>query len=160
MARAYIALGSNLDTPKCQIDSAFFELGKLPETHLLACSSLYLSAPISDIVQPDYVNAVALLETLLDPAALLDCLLRVEGSHGRVRTVRNAPRTLDLDILLYNDLILSDAHLVIPHPRMHERRFVLCPLLEIEPACIIPGLGRAQDFLDGLTGQVLQKMTE
>ncbi len=160
MARAYIALGSNLDTPKCQIDSAFFELGKLPETHLLACSSLYLSAPISDIVQPDYVNAVALVETQLDPHRLLEYLLEIERSHGRVREAQNAPRTLDLDILLYNDLVLSDEHLIIPHPRMHERRFVLCPLLEIEPSCTIPGIGRAQDLLPGLAGQVLQKMTE
>ena len=104
MARACIALGSNLDTPKCQIESAFLHLDKLPGSRLLSRSSLYLSAPISDIVQPDYVNAVALLETRLDPHRLLEYLLEIERSHGRVREAQNAPRTLDLDILLYNDL--------------------------------------------------------
>ncbi len=158
--RAYIALGSNLSEPKAQVAAAFAELSRMPRTRLLARSSLYRSAPISAIAQPDYVNAVVLVETGLEPHALLDALLAIELSRGRVRTAQNAPRTLDLDILLYNDLVLSGPHLTIPHPRMHERRFVLCPLLEIEPDCEIPGLGRAQDLLPALSGQMLQKMTE
>lgn len=158
--QAYIALGSNLSEPQCQIASAFSELAHLPETRLLAKSGLYLSAPISDIAQPDYVNAVAKIETGLDPSALLKCLLDLELVHGRVREARNAPRTLDLDILMYNDLVLIDAHLTIPHPRMHERLFVLRPLLEIEPDCEIPGIGRAADMLCGLSGQILQKMAD
>ncbi len=158
--RAFIALGSNLSEPKAQLAAAFAELSRMPRTRFLARSSLYLSAPISAIAQPDYVNAVALVETGLEPPALLDVLLAIELSRGRVRTAQNAPRTLDLDILLYNDLVLSEPHLIIPHPRMHERRFVLCPLLEIEPDCEIPGLGRAQDLLPALSGQMLQKMTE
>ncbi|HQT25482.1 MAG TPA: 2-amino-4-hydroxy-6-hydroxymethyldihydropteridine diphosphokinase, partial [Burkholderiales bacterium] len=131
MNRAYIALGSNLSSPESQIASAFSELDQLPDTKLVGKSGLYLSAPLSRIAQPDYVNAVAEIETWLDPAALLRCLLELELAHGRMREAKNAPRTLDLDILMYNDLVLIDEQLTIPHPRMHERRFVLCPLLEI-----------------------------
>lgn len=159
-SRTYIALGSNLSEPKFQIASAFAALGTLPDTKLLSRSSLYLSAPISDISQPDYINAAACLETSLAPTALLECLLGIEHAHGRVRLEPNAPRTLDLDILLYNDLVVSEAHLTIPHPRMHERSFVLRPLLEIAPECVIPGVGRAADLLPALSGQILQKMTE
>lgn len=159
-SRAYIALGSNLSEPKCQIATAFAELAALPQSRLLSRSSLYLSAPISSIFQPDYINAVACIETQLDPPALLDALRGIEHAHARVRHELNAPRTLDLDILLYNDEILSGTDLIVPHPRMHERRFVLCPLLEIAPECAIPGLGRAADLLPALSGQTLQQLTE
>lgn len=160
MGVAYVALGSNLSVPATQIGSAIAELACVPQTRLVARSGLYRSSPISDIAQPDYVNAVAKLETELDPFGLLDVLLEIELAHGRVRERRNAPRTLDLDILMYNDLVLLDAHLTIPHPRMHERLFVLRPLLDIAPDCEIPGIGRAADLLPGLSGQTLQKMTE
>ena len=160
MNLAFIALGSNLENPASQILSAFGELDALPRTRMISRSSLYASSPISEIIQPDYVNAVAKIETGLDPFSLLDSLLAIELFHGRVREKRNAPRTLDLDILMYNDLVLNDAHLTIPHPRMHERLFVLRPLLEIEPDCAIPGIGRAGDRVSLISGQVLQKMTE
>ncbi|MBY0577723.1 MAG: 2-amino-4-hydroxy-6-hydroxymethyldihydropteridine diphosphokinase [Burkholderiales bacterium] len=158
--RAYVALGSNLSEPKSRVVCAFAELAELPETKLIARSSLYLSAPISSIPQPDYINAVACIKTRLEPFALLESLLAVEQAHGRVRHESDAPRTLDLDILLYNDLVVSEASLTIPHPRMHERRFVLCPLLEIAPDCEIPGIGRVATLLPALSGQILQKMTE
>lgn len=160
MNLAFIALGSNLANPASQIASAFSGLDLLPETRLTGKSGLYLSAPVSEIPQPDYVNAVAKIETGLDPFGLLECLLELEMAHGRVREARNAPRTLDLDILMYNDLVLIDERLTIPHPRMHERLFVLCPLLDIAPDCEIPGIGRAAGLLPALSGQILKKMAD
>ncbi|MEW5893295.1 MAG: 2-amino-4-hydroxy-6-hydroxymethyldihydropteridine diphosphokinase [Pseudomonadota bacterium] len=141
--QAFIALGANLENPASQIERAFAELGQLPETRLLARSSLYLTKPVGYTDQPDFINAVAELETALTPRALLEALLAIEQRHGRRREFRNAPRTLDLDLLLYNGLIMHEPGLTLPHPRMHERGFVLLPLLEIAPDCRIPGIGPA-----------------
>ncbi|MBL8498169.1 2-amino-4-hydroxy-6-hydroxymethyldihydropteridine diphosphokinase [Nitrosomonas sp. JL21] len=139
--RAFIALGSNLDNPIDQVQGAFEELAQLPHTSLIGRSSLYRSAPVGRLDQPDFINAVACIETLLAPLELLHALLAIEQRHGRVRESLNAPRTLDLDILIYADLQCDDKALTLPHPRMVERGFVLKPLMEIAPECDIPGLG-------------------
>ena len=157
---AYVALGSNLEGPLTQIRNAFAELGALPKTKLVARSSLYRSAPVGNVNQPDFINAVAKLETELTPHELLAALLEIEGRHGRRREVPNAPRTLDLDLLLFGDLIHHERGLTIPHPRMHQRAFVLSPLHEIAPNCVIPSIGSVADLLAACTGQQLQRLVE
>ena len=159
---AFIGLGSNLEDPTGQLQRAFAELDNLPGTHLAARSSLYRSAPLGcpdepDLqVQPDFVNAVAKIAT---PQVLLQSLLQIEHQHGRMRTFRNAPRTLDLDVLLYDDVQLHEQGLTIPHPQMHRRAFVLQPLLEIEPAISIPGVGRAMLAFSGCRDQILDRIS-
>ncbi len=143
---AYVALGSNLDGPSVQVTRAMQEIGKLPGTHVLKRSSLYRTAPIGFDDQPDFVNAVIMIETVLPPHDLLDALLGIERRHGRVREFPNAPRTLDLDVLLYGGLVLHERGLTLPHPRMHERAFVLLPFAEIAPETVIPGHGRVADL--------------
>lgn len=147
MSRAFVALGGNLGPVAARLLTAMAELDELPRTRLLRTSSLYRTAPVGYADQPDFVNAVVMLETSLTPTALMVILLALEASHGRVRGIPNGPRTLDLDLLLYDDLTQEDGFLVLPHPRMHGRAFVLVPLLEIAPECAIPGLGRARDYL-------------
>ena len=157
---AFIALGSNLEAPLTQIRNAFVELGKLPKTKLIARSSLYRSSPVGNVNQPYFINAVAKLETSLTPSALLAALLEIERRHGRRREFPNAPRTLDLDLLLYDDLIHHEHGLTIPHPRMHQRAFVLSPLHEIAPDSVIPGIGSVAEVLAACTGQQLQRLVE
>lgn len=144
---AYVALGANLGDPAEQVLRALAELGRLPDTRLVARSSLYLSKPVGFLDQPDYVNAVAALRTRLTPRTLLDHLLEMETRHGRKRAFKNAPRTLDLDLLLYDGLVMHEPGLSLPHPRMRERAFVLGPLAEIAPDCPIPGHGTASACL-------------
>ena len=161
---AFIGLGSNLEDPLRQLRRAFAELDKLSDTRLVAQSSLYRSAPIgypgqTDLPsQPDFVNAVAKIATGLTPQALLQALLQIEHEHGRERTYRNAPRTLDMDVLLYDDVQLHEHGLTIPHPQMHLRAFVLQPLLEIAPEIGIPGVGQAQQALQACQDQVLERL--
>ena len=150
---AAIGLGANLNDPAAQVEYAFAELDRLPATRLLARSSLYASAPVGYVDQPDFINAVALVETRLAPRALLAGLLDIEHRHGRERSFRNAPRTLDLDLLLYGNANFHEEGLSLPHPRMCERAFVLLPLLEVDPDCVIPGRGRAADRLAQCTDQ-------
>jgi len=157
---AFIGLGSNLEDPRCQLLRAFVELGELPDTCLIVHSSLYRSAPMGYLDQPEFVNAVAKIATALTPQALLQGLLQIEHQHGRERTFHNAPRTLDLDVLLYDDLQLHEHGLTIPHPQMHRRAFVLQPLLEIAPDCDIPSVGQAQRALHLCGNQVLERLTE
>ena len=157
---AFIALGSNLEAPLTQIRNAFVELGALPKTKLIARSSLYRSAPVGNVNQPYFINAVAKLEPRLAPRELLAELLEIERRHGRRREFPNAPRTLDLDLLLYGDLIQHEHGLTIPHPRMHQRAFVLSPLHEIAPDSVIPGIGSVADLLAACTGQQLQRLVE
>lgn len=157
---AFIGLGSNLENPRRQLLRAFAELGELPDTRLIARSSLYRSAPVGYTDQPEFVNAAAKIRTNLTPQALLQALLQIEHRHGRERTFRNAPRTLDLDVLLYDDMQLHEHGLTIPHPQMHMRAFVLQPLLEIEPGCNIPGLGPAQQALHACGSPVLEKLAD
>jgi 2-amino-4-hydroxy-6-hydroxymethyldihydropteridine diphosphokinase len=147
MTRAAVALGSNLEDPEGQVKRGFEELAALPETELLARSRLYRTAPVGYADQPDFVNACALVETRLAPRALLDALLAVERRHGRVREVPNGPRTLDLDIILYGDREVDEPGLKVPHPRAHERAFVLQPLLDVWPDAVIPGRGPAAQLV-------------
>ncbi|WP_310447127.1 2-amino-4-hydroxy-6-hydroxymethyldihydropteridine diphosphokinase [Thiobacillus sp.] len=144
---ATVGLGANLNDPAAQVEYALAELNRLPATRLLARSSLYASAPVGYVDQPDFVNAVAQIETALAPRALLAALLDIEHRHGRERSFRNAPRTLDLDLLLYGAAHFHEDGLTLPHPRMSERGFVLFPLLEIAPDAVIPGRGRAADWV-------------
>ena len=134
MDRVYIGLGSNLAEPRHQLRSALDALTRIPDTQLAAVSSLYLSDPLGPPDQPRYHNAVAALNTSLPPLALLDALQAIELAHGRQRKAeRWGPRTLDLDILLFGDRLISDARLTVPHYHMHARAFVLYPLTEIAP---------------------------
>lgn len=157
---AFIGLGSNLEDPCSQLRRAFDDLAGLPDTRLIAHSSLYRSAPLGFAEQPDFVNAVAKIETILTPQALLQALLQIEHHHGRERTFRNAPRTLDLDVLLYGDVQLHEHGLTIPHPQMHLRAFVLKPLLEIAPDVLIPGIGHAEAELEKCHEQVLEMVSD
>lgn len=157
---AFIGLGSNLEEPRSQLQHAFVALGQLPGTSLVARSSLYRSAPVGYADQPDFVNAVAKIATALSPQALLQALLHIEHQQGRERTFRNAPRTLDLDLLLYDDLRLHEHGLTIPHPQMHLRAFVLQPLLEIAPDCVIPGIGQAERALHSCQDQTLERLAD
>lgn len=137
MARAFIALGSNLSSqarqPADEVRLALRELDTLADTRLLSQSSLYRTAPVGYDNQPDFINAVAEVETTLSPLALLHAILALENQHGRERPFPNAPRVLDLDLLLYDQVIMNSPELTLPHPRMHERGFVLLPLAEIAP---------------------------
>jgi len=156
--KAFIGLGANLGDPEAQVRRAFAALTELPGTRLLAASSLYRSAPVGYTVQPDFVNAVAQIETRLGAEALLRELLATEARFGRVRQFPNAPRTLDLDLLLYGDRVIAEPGLVVPHPRMHERAFVLAPLAEIAPDTVIPGKGRAGALLPACADQKIEKI--
>jgi 2-amino-4-hydroxy-6-hydroxymethyldihydropteridine diphosphokinase len=147
MTRAAVALGSNLENPEAQVKRGFDEIAALPETQLLARSRLYRTAPVGYVDQPDFVNACALVETTLAPRALLDALLEVERHHGRVREIPNGPRTLDLDIVLYGDRVIDEPGLKVPHPRAHERAFVLAPLADVWPEAVFPGYGTALECL-------------
>jgi len=130
---AYVGIGSNLHDPRSQVMGAFDELDRLPHTRVVRKSSLYRTAPLGYEAQPDFINAVVQLETGLPAERLLGELQAIEQRHGRERSFRNAPRTLDLDLLLFGNTKLSTPQLTVPHPRMHERVFVLKPLLEIAP---------------------------
>lgn len=141
LERAYIGLGGNLDHPDRRIRRAFDALKRLPSTTLVRTSSLYRTAPVGFLDQPDFINAVAAVDTALSPLALLDALLNLELEAGRARSFKNAPRTLDLDVLLYGSTVLEEERLILPHPRMATRAFVLIPLLEIAPTLVIPTLG-------------------
>jgi 2-amino-4-hydroxy-6-hydroxymethyldihydropteridine diphosphokinase len=141
MTLAAIAIGSNLGDPEAQVRRAFDEIAALPRTRLLATSGLHRTAPVGYADQPDFVNACALVDTALEPRPLLDALLAIEQAHGRVRDIPNGPRTLDLDIVLYGDRVVAEPGLAIPHPRAHERAFVLEPLREAWPDAVIPGRG-------------------
>ena len=144
---ACVALGSNLDDPRAQVERGFAALAALPRTALIARSRLYRTPPWGMVDQPDFINAAARLETTLAPRELLDALLAVEIRTGRVRGARNGPRTLDLDLLLYGDQVIDDPDLVVPHPRLHERAFVLLPLADVAADFEVPGRGRVAELL-------------
>ncbi|TDI74904.1 MAG: 2-amino-4-hydroxy-6-hydroxymethyldihydropteridine diphosphokinase [Betaproteobacteria bacterium] len=157
ISQVFIALGSNLEDPVFQIRKAFDELARLPESRLLACSSLYRSAPVGRYDQPDFINAVVQIETSRSPHDLLKALLEIEQSHGRVRRLPNDPRTLDLDMLMYDELKCNGQNLTLPHPRMHQRAFVLEPLKEIAQDCYIPGHGTVVELLAACAEQQLER---
>ena len=150
---AYVGLGSNLDDPIGQVRTALAELDRLPATRVTARSSLYRSAPMGRFDQPDFINAVARVQTRLTARELLTGLFGIEARHARMRSTPNAPRTLDLDLLLFADAVIHEADLEVPHPRMHERAFVLRPLAEIDPAAHVPGRGGVVQLLAGVTDQ-------
>ena len=161
MNKVYIALGSNLEHPQAQLTAALQALNELSDSRLTAVSSFYQSKPLGPQDQPDYVNAVACLETSLAPLALLDELQRIEHEQGRVRLRRWGERTLDLDILLYADHIIQSERLTVPHDDMHQREFVIIPLIEIAPHLLLPN-GQsiqtlAQKFADHHMGIVKHK---
>ena len=153
MTIAYVGIGSNLDRPANHVRRALDEMGAIRGTQLQAKSSLYRSAPMGYAAQPDFVNAVAALETALSAEDLLHELQAIEKRHGRERGFANAPRTLDLDLLLFGDERIAAQDLVVPHPRMHERAFVLRPLLEVAP-----GLDAYKPFLEACAGQKIERI--
>jgi len=157
---AFVALGSNLGDPAQQIRAALRALAGLPGTRLVRASSLYRNSPEGGRDQPEFMNAVAQIETSLGPRALLGRLLDIERDHGRVRDYPNAPRTLDLDIVLYGDSEVREDGLTIPHPRMLERAFVLVPLAEIAPGAVVPGTGRIADLLGKLDASGMVRLAE
>lgn len=147
-ALAYIGLGSNLEHPRRHVARAIAELSRLPRTRIVAASPNYVSAPIGTTEpQPDYVNAVAALRTRLSPRSLLARMHAIERRHRRRRVTRNAPRTLDLDLLLYGRRRLRQPALALPHPRMHQRAFVLMPLRDLAPSASVPGHGAVGPLL-------------
>lgn len=158
MITAYIGIGSNLGDPHEQVAQAFKALEALPETRLAGRSPLYRSAPIDAPGQPDYVNAVAAVETALSAPQLLEALQAIETRQGRTRPFARAPRTLDLDLLLYGDAAFASTHLTLPHPRMHERAFVLCPLLDLDPRAEVPGRGAARELMRACTTQRVERI--
>jgi len=158
-ARAYVGLGANLGDARGQLSLALQRLAALPGVQGLRASSFYRSAPV-DATGPDYVNAVAELDTTLAPGALLAELQALEQLAGRERAYRNAPRTLDLDLLLHGEQVLTDPLLTLPHPRLHLRAFVLLPLAELAPGLRLPGLGLLADWLPGVADQAIERMNK
>ena len=158
MNTAYVALGANLGAPAATVLAAFAALANLPESRVTHGSSLYRTAPVGLTDQPEFVNAVAELETTLAPEALLEALFDIEERFGRVRAEKNGPRTLDLDLLLYNDQFIDLPRLTLPHPRLHLRAFVLQPLAEIAPQLVIPGRGTVAAWLPAVANQGIVRL--
>ncbi|MCL2876169.1 MAG: 2-amino-4-hydroxy-6-hydroxymethyldihydropteridine diphosphokinase [Betaproteobacteria bacterium] len=159
--RAFIGFGANLGDPFAIMPRVLKTLANLPETQLASCSSYYRSAPqgVSD-PHPDYINAVIALDTGLSPQALFDALLRLESACGRRRAAALAPRPLDLDLLLYGETVMQSPTLTLPHPRLHQRAFVLLPLAEIAPALSIPGHGPLSPLLEKVKGQRIVRIRD
>ena len=159
---AYIGLGSNLENPEKQLQRALGELSALPQSRCLAYSSLYRSTPMGPKDQPDFINAVLALETSLPPETLLAECQRLEQAHGRIRQAHWGPRTLDLDLLLYGEQRIHTAHLIVPHPGLYERNFVLYPLAEVaarvSPNLQVPGYGSLQGLLANCGRGELEKL--
>ena len=158
MTVAYVGLGANIGEPRRQLRTAMDALNGLPKTHMTASSGLYRSAPLDYADQPEFLNAVARIDTGLAPEALLDHLQEIEQRHGRERPFPGAPRTLDLDLLLYGGGTIASARLTVPHPRMHERAFVLRPLLELDSAISVPGKGSASALLFACRSQKIERI--
>jgi 2-amino-4-hydroxy-6-hydroxymethyldihydropteridine diphosphokinase len=155
--KALIGIGANLGDARLSVEQAIVRLAQLPQTDLTVQSSLFLTAPV-DAQGDDYVNAVVELSTALAPLDLLRALQELELAFGRERSYRNAPRTLDLDLLLYGDRQIEHEHLTVPHPRMTERAFVLLPLLQLDPFITIPGKGAAHQFAPLVADQAIRKL--
>jgi 2-amino-4-hydroxy-6-hydroxymethyldihydropteridine diphosphokinase len=157
---AYVALGSNLDDPRSQVERAFAALGQLPRTHCVLRSSLYRSPPFGPVEQPGFVNAVAGLLTELDPQALLAGLQELEVRLGRARpVVRWGPRRIDLDLLVHGVTRIATPGLEVPHPGIAARAFVLVPLAEIAPDLELPGLGRVRALLERVDVGSVERLT-
>lgn len=158
MHLAYVALGANLDDPVAQVRAALDALRRLPQSRLTRSSSLYRTAPVGVCGQPDFINAVAQLETDLTAETLLEALQAIETAFGRRRDFHLAPRTLDLDLLLFDDAIIDTQRLALPHPRMHLRAFVMVPLAEIAPNCRIPGRGSVAAWQPAVRMQRIERI--
>ncbi len=158
--RAFIGLGGNLGDVPARLERAFEALDALPESRLTGRSALYRNAPLGPADQPDYVNAVARLETALAPLALLAELQRIENEEGRVREERWGPRTLDLDLLLYGEERIDEPTLTVPHAELTRRAFVLYPLRDIEPTLSIPGEGALSDLIERCPPWRLERLNE
>lgn len=161
---ACLGLGSNLDDPVAQVHRALAALAVLPQSKLIACSSLYRSPPLGPIDQPDYINAVVALATVLSPTMLLAECQRIERQQGRERRERWGPRTLDIDVLLYGSQVLAQDGLCIPHPGLYERNFVLYPLAEIAAVhglpVVIPGARSLQALLAACPRGALEQLRD
>jgi len=154
---AYVGIGANLGDAQAIVKQALQRLADLPDSKLSGQSSLFITAPV-EAGGDDYINAVARLETGLAPATLLRHLQDIENEFGRERPYPNAPRTLDLDVLLYGAQQIDDADLVVPHPRLTQRAFALIPLLQIDPFIVIPGKGPAHQFVPGVADQKIERI--
>jgi 2-amino-4-hydroxy-6-hydroxymethyldihydropteridine diphosphokinase len=155
---AYVGIGSNQGDARAHVLQAFEDLAQLPETRLEGRSALYRSAPVDAPGQADYLNAAAGVDTELSAAQLLAALQDIERRHGRERPFANAPRTLDLDLLLYEDAVFQSAMLTLPHPRLHQRAFVLRPLLDLDPRLEVPGHGAAHELLAACADQRVERV--
>jgi 2-amino-4-hydroxy-6-hydroxymethyldihydropteridine diphosphokinase len=156
---AYVGIGSNLGDSRARVEAAFDALDAIRHTQLVARSRLYRTRPFGPVQQGDFINAAAGLLTTLSAAELLAALRAIEEAQGRVRAERWGPRTLDMDLLVYGDRRIAESDLVVPHPGIAERGFVLAPLNDIAPALDVPGAGRVEDLLrrlpdDGIAGMV------
>lgn len=159
--KCFVALGANLGDPPRVVRDAIDALARLPDVHLAAASSLYRTAPVGLLHQPDFINAVVALDivgAVPPPLCFLDRLFAIEAAFGRSRGVRNAPRTLDLDLLLYGVEMSNDPRCTLPHPRMGDRAFVLAPLAEIAPGLTIPGMGRVDALLACCADQRIERL--
>lgn len=161
-ALAFIGLGANLGDPVAQVRAAMGALAQMPCARLRGCSSLYRTAPVGDADQPDFINAVCAVETERAPLDLLNDLRAIETLSGRTRARErpNGPRTLDLDLLLYDQLTVDVPGLTLPHPRMHERAFVLFPLRELAPDRVIPGFGTVSALAARCGGQRIERIAD
>jgi 2-amino-4-hydroxy-6-hydroxymethyldihydropteridine diphosphokinase len=158
MHQAFIALGSNLQNPQKQIQFALQTIANAPDIELIKTSSLYQTTPVGYDNQPDFINAVAEVSTKLTPLALMRTLLKIEASQGRERPFPNAPRVIDLDLLIYDDVVMDTDVLTLPHPRMSERGFVMLPLAEIAPKITIGTYGYADVLASKCDNQGVQKL--
>jgi len=156
MSLVYIGLGANLDQPQQQVEQALIELARLPSSKLVTQSSLYHSKPVGPQDQPDYVNAVALIETELSPLDLLDKLQQLEQEHGRIRKRHWGERTLDLDIILIDNLEIKSERLIVPHPFAQQRSFVIYPLFEISPTLSFPNGKSLEQLLTELDNDLIR----
>ena len=159
MIKVYIGLGSNLNDPQAQLKKATVALGTIPSSSVVKTSSFYKSKPVGPQDQPDYINAVVELATGLSAPVLLDYLQGIENEHGRQREQRWGARTLDLDILLFGEEVIHDDRLVVPHVEMHKRGFVLFPLEEIAPDCVIPDIGSVHALLQQVNTDDMVKLS-
>jgi len=158
--RAFVALGANLEDPVKQVRSGMQALDRIESTRVVRCSSLYRTAPVGLVDQPPFINAVCELQTQVAAPDLMRALLAIERVHGRVRDIPGGPRTLDLDLLWYENREIEVPGLSLPHPRMHERAFVLYPLYEIAPGLEIAGRGRVADLMAGCPEQGIERLDE
>lgn len=156
--KAVLALGANLGEPIQALRGAVAALAATPGIRVIACSHAYRTDPVGGPQQPAYVNAVLIVQTSLAPVELLDLAQAIEQDWGRVRDIRWGPRTLDIDLISMDDLMVSEDRLTLPHPRAHERAFVLMPWLEIDPEACLPGIGPIAELVAGMDGSGVERM--